>query len=346
MTLKYPRSFASDNNSGVHPKIMEAIVAANTGHTIAYGDDIYTQTAIDAFKFHFGENTQVFFVYNGTAANVLGLTSATRSFNSVICAETAHINVDECGAPEKFSGCKLLSIPTKDGKIKPADIQNHLHGFDFEHHAQPKVISITQPTELGTLYSLEEIKAITKLADQYRMIVHMDGARIANAAVALDKDFREFTRDVGIDILSFGGTKNGMMVGEAILFFNESVARDFKYLRKQGMQLNSKMRFISAQFNAYLTDDLWKKNARHANKMAQILKNNIESITGINITQSVDSNGIFAIIPSKFIPILQQEFFFYVWDEEKSEVRWMTSFDTQEEDIFKFANLLREVIHP
>ena len=346
MTQKNSRSFASDNNSGVHPKIMEAIVAANTGHTIAYGDDIYTQAAIDEFKTHFGQDTQVFFVYNGTAANVLGLTSATHSFNSVICAETAHINVDECGAPEKFSGCKLLSIPTKDGKIKPVDIQTHLHGFGFEHHSQPKAISITQPTELGTVYSPAEIEAITSLADQYEMIVHMDGARIANAAVALGMDFREITRDLGIDILSFGGTKNGMMFGEAVIFFNQHLAEDFKYLRKQGMQLNSKMRFISAQFEAYLKDGLWKRNAQHANKMAQLLKNNIESITGIKITQQVDTNGIFAIIPSDSIPLLQEEYFFYVWNEKTSEVRWMTSFDTQEADILKFANQVRQAIDP
>ena len=346
MNQKNPRGFASDNNSGIDSQIMEAIVAANTGHAIAYGDDVYTQTAIDQFRAHFGADLQVFFVYNGTAANVLGLTSATRSFNSIICAETAHINVDECGAPEKFSGCKLLSIPTQDGKLRPADIQKHLHGFGFEHHSQPKAISITQPTELGTVYSPAEIEAITSLADQYEMIVHMDGARIANAAVALGMDFREITRDLGIDILSFGGTKNGMMFGEAVIFFNQHLAEDFKYLRKQGMQLNSKMRFISAQFEAYLKDGLWKRNAQHANKMAQLLKNNIESITGIKITQQVDTNGIFAIIPSDSIPLLQEEYFFYVWNEKTSEVRWMTSFDTQEADILKFANQVRQAIDP
>ena len=245
MTTKHLRGFASDNNAGVHSDILKAMLSANVGHTIAYGDDQYTHAAVDMFKEHFGRDIAVYFVYNGTAANVLSLTSSTHSFNSIICAETAHINVDECAAPEKFSGCKLLSIPTRNGKITPGDIKKHLHGFGFEHHAQPKAISITQPTELGTLYTPEEIKGVTDLAKEYGLIVHMDGARIANAAAALDLDLKAITRDVGVDLLSFGGTKNGMMFGEAVLFFNEKLADNFKYIRKQGMQLNSKMRFIA-----------------------------------------------------------------------------------------------------
>jgi threonine aldolase len=344
MTAKHPRGFASDNNAGVHPDILEAIQAANVGHAIAYGDDPYTDAAVDTFKKIFGSDIEVYFVYNGTAANVLSLTSSTRSFNSIICAETAHINVDECGAPEKFSGCKLLTIPTQNGKITPAVIQRHLHGFGFEHHAQPKAISITQPTELGTLYTPEEIQEITSLAKRYDLIVHMDGARIANAAVALNMGLKSITRDLGIDLLSFGGTKNGMMFGEAVLFFNESLADNFKYIRKQGMQLNSKMRFIAAQFAALLSTNLWKKNALHANQMARKLESEIQRIPGIKITQPVETNAVFALLPPEDIPTLQKEFFFYVWSEANSEVRWMTSFDTEDADIIQFARLLKEVI--
>ncbi len=344
MTTAHLRGFASDNNAGVHPEILKAMHAANVGHTIAYGDDRYTHDAVGRFKELFGSDIGVYFVYNGTAANVLSLTSATRSFNSIICAETAHINVDECGAPEKFSGCKLLSIPTQNGKITPDDIKRHLHGFGFEHHAQPKAISITQPTELGTLYTPEEILDITDLAKKYDLIVHMDGARIANAAAALNMSLRAITRDVGVDLLSFGGTKNGMMFGEAVLFFNEKPADNFKYIRKQGMQLNSKMRFIAAQFLALLSNDLWKNNALHANKMARKLKSEIEKIPNIVITQPVETNAVFALVPPEDIPTLQKEFFFYVWDETVSEVRWMTSFDTEEADIIQFAELLKEVV--
>ena len=344
MTKKHIRGFASDNNSGVHPDIMKAIQNANGGHTIAYGDDVYTQAALDKFRDVFGGDIEVYFVYNGTAANVLSLTSSTRSFNAIICAETAHINVDECGAPEKFSGCKLLSIPTTNGKIIPDDIRKHLHGFGFEHHAQPKVISITQPTELGTLYTPEEIQDITHLAKQHGLIVHMDGARIANAAAALDLSLKAITRDVGIDIMSFGGTKNGLMFGEALVFFNAALSDNFKYIRKQGMQLNSKMRYVSVQFQALLSDGLWKKNAQHANEMAQKLKSEVERIPLVEITQRVQTNAVFASLPPRFIATLQESFFFYVWDESTSEVRWMTSFDTEEEDILEFAKLIRSTL--
>lgn len=336
------RGFASDNNSGVHPDILAAISRANAGHTIAYGDDPYTRAAEETFKKTFGRDIEVFFVYNGTAANVLGLKSATRSFNSIICAETAHINVDECAAPEKFCGSKLLSVPTQDGKLRVPDIEKHLHGFGFEHHAQPGVISITQPTELGTLYTPSEISAIVDLARKHDLVVHMDGARIANAAAALNLDLKACTRDLGVDVLSFGGTKNGMMFGEALVFFNPDLSVNFKYIRKQGMQLNSKMRYISAQFEAYLSHGLWRDNARHANKMAAILKRGIDEIPGVTVTQKVETNGVFAIIPQKFIQELQQEFFFYIWNEALSEVRWMTSFDTQVEDVESFLNLLKD----
>jgi len=342
MKQKNKRGFASDNNPAVHPKILQAIIDASHGHTIAYGDDIYTLDAIEKIKEHFGENIDVYFVFNGTGANVLGLKALTNSFNSIICAETAHINVDECGAPEKFTGCKLLSVPTNNGKLTIEAIKYHMHGFDFEHHSQPKVISITQATELGTVYSPDEIKAITDFAHKYDMFVHVDGARICNAAASLNLSLKEITTDVGIDILSFGGTKNGMMFGEAIIFFDKKLTENFKYIRKQGMQLASKMRFIAVQFIAMLENELWLENASHANKMAKLLADEVAKIPQIKITQKVETNGIFVIIPQECIEPLQNEFFFYIWDENKSEVRWMTSYDTTEEDIFDFVKLLKK----
>jgi threonine aldolase len=338
------RGFASDNNSGIHPEILNAISQANQGHAVGYGGDELTEKARQRFKQEFGEQTEVFFVFNGTGANVLGLSTLTQSFNSIICADTAHIQVDECGAPEKLTGCKLLPVETVKGKISPEGIKKYLHGFDFEHHSQPKVISISQVTELGTVYSLEEIKAITSLAHEYGLFVHMDGARLANAAVALNLPFRTFTVDAGVDALSFGGTKNGMMMGEAVLFFNPELAKFTKYIRKQSMQLYSKMRFVSAQFLAYFENDLWKRNAAHSNNMAKLLETEVKKITAIQLTQEVEANGVFAIVPSEIIPKLQEKYFFYMWDESRSEVRWMTSFDTHEDDIYAFAALIKSLV--
>jgi len=338
------RGFASDNNSGVHPEILKAIADANSGHTIAYGDDIYTQRAKAKFYEYFGNDIEIYFVFIGTAANVLGLNAATRSWNSVICAETAHINEDECGAPEKFNGFKLLPVETHNGKLTVESIQKHMKGFDFEHHSQAKVISITQATELGTVYTIDEIKTLADFAHTNNMYLHMDGARIANAAVTLNKSFKEFTKDAGVDILSFGGTKNGMMYGEAILFLNKQLGQDFKYVRKQGMQLASKMRFISAQFERYLSDNLWYQNAQHSNKMAQLLASKIKEISQITITQKVEANGVFAIVPAEIVPELQKEYFFYEWDEVRSEVRWMASFDTTEKDILNFVELIKKLL--
>lgn len=338
------RGFASDNNSGIHPEILSAIYAANEGHAVGYGGDKITKMAIQRFKQEFGDETDVYFVFNGTGANVLSLSTLTHSFHSVICAETAHIQMDECGAPEKFTGSKLLPVQTVKGKITPEGISKYLHGFDFEHHSQPKIVSISQVTELGTVYTLDEIKAITTLAHQYGLFVHMDGARLANAAVALDLPFRAFTVDAGVDVLSFGGTKNGMMLGEAVLFFNPELSKNAKYIRKQSMQLFSKMRFVSCQFLAYFNNDLWKTNATHSNKMAKLLAQKIMKIPAIQLTQEVDANGVFAIVPPEIIPQLQEKYFFYMWDEHRSEVRWMTSFDTEEEDILKFAALIKSLI--
>lgn len=342
---KNKRGFASDNNSGVHPEIMKAINEANEGHTIAYGDDPYTQRAKEKFYEHFGADIDIYFVFIGTAANVLGLNAATRSWNSVICAETAHINEDECGAPEKFNGFKLLTVETPDGKLTVDLVQKHMKGFDFEHHSQPKIISITQATELGTVYTPDEIKKLADYAHQHDMFLHMDGARIANAAVSLNSGFKEFTKDAGVDILSFGGTKNGMMYGEAIIFLNKALGQDFKFVRKQGMQLASKMRFISAQFEKYLTNNLWFKSAEHANKMAKLLENKVKEIPQIKITQKVQANGVFAMVPKKIVADLKQEYFFYDWDESKNEVRWMCSFDTKEKDILTFVELIKSKLN-
>ena len=338
------RGFASDNNSGVHPDILNSILSVNKGHTIGYGDDPYTKNAISILKNIFDEDAEIFFVFTGTGANVLGLDAVTHSYNAVICAETAHIYVDECGAPEKFSGCKLLPVTVPDGKLTVELIRQHMNGFGFEHHVQPKVISLSQSTEMGTVYTFNELKEICDYAHGNDLYVHMDGARISNASAYLNSGFRKITRDAGIDVLSFGGTKNGMMYGEAVIFFRNELASDFKYIRKQGMQLASKMRFISAQFIAYLDKNLWLRNAMHANKMAKMLHDEVVTIPGIKITQKVESNGVFAIIPPHIIPQLQKEFFFYVWNEDTSEVRWMTSFDTTESDIQAFTGLLRKLI--
>ena len=338
------KGFASDNNSGIHPLFLEAIGHANVGHATGYGDDIYTNRATELFKQEFGNDTEVFFVLTGTGANILSLQSVSRSFHSILCAETAHIQVDECGAPEKFTGSKVIPIATSNGKITVEQIMEHLHGFGFEHHAQPGVISITQSTELGTVYSIDEIKAIADLAHRHHMFLHMDGARISNAAIALNADFRAFTRDAGVDVLSFGGTKNGLMLGEAVLFFNPELSRYTKYYRKQAAQLYSKMRFVSAQFIPYLSQRIWKTNAEHSNRMAKLLEAEVSKVPGVKITQRVESNGVFAIIPKAVIPKLQKDYFFYVWNENVGEVRWMTSFDTGEDEIIDFASKLKNYL--
>lgn len=336
------RGFASDNNAGVHPDILAEIANVNSGHTRGYGADIYTERANELFRDHLGSATETFFVFTGTAANVLGITGITRSWNAVITASTAHLETDECGAPEKFTGCKILTVDTPDGKITPDLIARHLHGFDFEHHAQPKVISITQSTEMGTVYTVSEIRKLAHCAHSRGMLLHMDGARLANAAVALDLPFRDFTSEAGVDVLSFGGTKNGMMFGEAICFLKPALSSNFKYIRKQGMQLASKMRYISAQYIGYFKNDLWRNLASHANNMAQILAEKISLIEGLTITQKVQANGIFVIMPRDIAEKLRQHYFFYPWNGQTSEYRLMTSWDTQEEDIENFVALLKK----
>lgn len=341
---KPSRSFASDNNAGVHPEIMEAIARANDGHVVAYGDDSYTERAVAKFRAHFGKDAEVFFVFGGTGANVLGLKAVTRSHQAIICADTAHINVDECGAPEKFTGCKLLSVPTRSGKFAVSSFKHFMDGVGFEHHVQPRVISISQATEMGTVYTPKEIKELAAFAHQNDMVLHMDGARIANAAAGLRLPLSAITKDVGVDVLSFGGAKNGMMYGEAVVFFDKSLAKDFKYTRKQGTHLPSKMRFISAQFEALLANDLWRRNAEHANRMAQVLARELARVPQITITQKVEANGVFALVPKKYVPRLQKQYFFYVWNEQTSEVRFMTSFDTTKEDIADFVGLVKKTV--
>ena len=336
------RGFGSDNFSGVLPEIFQALEEASYGHQHSYGEDEYSAKAIQDFKNIFGEDIEVFFVYNGTGANVLGLSAFLRPYQAVICAETAHINVDECGAIEKQSGSKLLTVPTFDGKLTLGLIENHMHGFGDPHHAQPKVISLTECTELGTVYTPEELKAICDYAHTHGMVVHMDGARLSNAVAYLGCPPRALTTDAGIDVLSFGGTKNGMMFGEAVIFFNTSTIAEVPFIRKQAMQLHSKTRFIAAQFSTVLKDGLWLKAAAHANRMAQMLANEAENIPGVRITQEVQGNEIFAIIPRDKIKALQEKCFFYVWDENASEVRWVCSFDTTESDIIEFVNILRQ----
>lgn len=344
MIAKVSKSFASDNYSGTHPKIFEAMQKANLGHTSAYGTDEYTVSAVKKFKEHFGNDVDVYFVYNGTGANVLGLKAVTKSFNSIICAEAAHLNVDECCAPEKFTGCKLLTVPTTDGKISVKKLQHHVYGFGDQHHAQPKVISITQPTELGTLYTSAEVKELADYAHKNNMLLHVDGARLSNAAASLNQSLQEITFDLGVDVLSFGGTKNGMMFGEAVIFRNKELSRDFAFVRKQGMQLASKMRFISVQFEEMLSNDLWLKNAQHSNKMAKTLADEVKNIPQLKITQKVEANGVFVIVPKQYVPTLQKEYSFYVWNEQTSEVRWMCSFDTTKEDIHNFVALLKKIV--
>lgn len=338
------KSFASDNYAGIHPTILQAIIAANTGHEKAYYNDTYTQQAIELFQQHFGAHIDVYFVLTGTAANVLGLSTLLRPYQAVICPESAHINVDEAGAPENYMGSKLLTVPTADGKLTVDNIQQQLYAFGDQHKVQPKVISISQSTELGTVYSPAEIKKLTEFAHCHGMYVHMDGARLCNAAASLEVPLAQLTTETGIDILSFGGTKNGLMIGEALIFFNQELAKDFKYIRKQGMQLASKSRFIATQFIALLSNNLWLENAQRANNMAQLLAQKLQQVPEVTISQAIQTNAVFAKLDPRLVPILQEKYFFYVWDEKTSEVRWMTSFDTTKEDIYSFVAFLQESI--
>jgi threonine aldolase len=341
---KPTRNFASDNNAGVHPEVLEAIARANQGHVVAYGDDPYTRSAIAKFEEHFGSGIEVFFTFNGTGANVLGLQALNRPYHAVLCSDYAHIYTDECGAPEKHTGCKLIPLPHQDGKITLDSVRHAYHGIGDQHHVQVRVISITQSTEMGTVYQPEEIQALAQFAHEREMFLHMDGARIANAAASLGQTLRQATRGLGVDVLSFGGTKNGIMGGEAVVFFNRGPASDFLYLRKQGMQLASKMRFIAAQFEALLTNNLWQRSAEHANRMALLLEAELRRIPQVKVVWKVEANGVFAQIPRHAVQKIKDRYFFYMWIEEECIVRWMCSFDTTEDDVKEFAKVVAEAV--
>jgi len=342
--MKPLRSFASDNNAGIHPEIIKAIALANEGHVVGYGADPYTRSMVHKFREQFGTDSEVFVVFNGTGANCLSLQVLTKSYHAVICAASAHIYTDECGAPEKFTGCKLIPIETSDGKLTVDMVRHAYHGIGDEHHVQPKVVSITQCTEMGTVYQPDEIRALARFAHEHDMYLHVDGARIANAAASLGQTLRQATRELGVDVLSFGGTKNGIMGGEAVVFFQPSLSADFLFLRKQAMQLASKMRFVSAQLAALLTNDLWLANAQHSNRMAKLLEGEVSRIPQVKIVYKVEANGVFAKLPRAAIARIQERYFFYIWNEEESVVRWMCSFDTSEDDVRDFAKFVAQVV--
>ena len=337
------RGFASDNYSGVHPEVLAAIAAANDGHQVAYGEDAYTARLQEVMAHHFGDGVEAFPVFNGTGANVVGLQSMLPRWGAVIAASTAHINVDEGGAPERVAGIKILNVPTEDGKLTPELIDREAWGWGDEHRAQPLVVSITQSTELGTLYTPDEIRAIADHIHPLGMRLHLDGARISNAAASLGLPLRAFTRDAGVDVLSFGGTKNGAMIGESIVVLDREASAGLTYLRKLDMQLSSKMRFVSAQLIALLEGDLWLRNATHSNAMAQRLRAGVEAgiadgtISGVAFTQPTQANGVFATLPDGVADRLRAAFRFYDWDAARNEVRWMCSFDTSEADVDAFV---------
>jgi threonine aldolase len=336
------RGFASDNYAGVHPEVLDALVAANEGHQIAYGEDVYTERLQHIVREHFGPQAQAFPVFNGTGANVVALQALTRRWEAVICTETAHIHSDEGGAPEKMAGLKLLTVPTPDGKLTPALVDRQAWGFGDEHRAQPAVVSLTQSSELGTCYTPAEVAAVAEHAHERGMRVHLDGARIANAAASLGVPLRAFTTDVGVDVLSFGGTKNGLLAAEAVVVLDPDTVSGVQYLRKTSMQLASKMRFFSAQLVALLEGDLWLRSAQHANAMARRLEAAVRDVPGVMITQPVQANAVFAVLPREVTARLQKRVRFYTWNEHTGEVRWMCSFDTTEEDVDAFAAAIAE----
>jgi threonine aldolase len=336
------RGFASDNYAGVHPEILAALALANGGHQVAYGEDDYTRHLQEVFRAHLGPKTEGFPVFNGTGANVVALQALTERWGAVICADSAHINVDECGAPERVGGLKLLTVPAPHGKLTPELIDREAHGWDDEHRAQPQVVSITQTTELGSCYTPEEIRAICDHAHERGMKVHLDGSRIANAAATLDVPLRAFTTDVGVDVLSFGGTKNGLLFGECVVVLNPGAVRAMKHLRKLSMQLASKMRFVSVQFEALLSGDLWLRSASHANAMARRLAHGVRDVEGVEVVHPVESNAVFATLPHDVAERLQKRYRFYFWDEAAGLVRWMCAFDTTEADVDAFVTALRE----
>lgn len=340
------RTFASDNAAPAHPAILRAVERANQGHAISYGADPWTAAANEKFVELLGDGIDVYYTYNGTGANVIALSTLLRPHEAVIAPASAHLNTDECGAFERFTGSKIIAVPSNDGKLQASTIEPLLHSSKEEHHVVPRVISISQATEYGGLYTPAELRELCTFAHAHELLVHMDGARIANATAAIGAPLRTGTRDAGIDVLTFGGTKNGLLFGEAIVFMQREMhAGVARFARKQGMHLASKMRFISAQFEALLSDELWLQNATHANRMAKELEHAVREISGVTITRPVECNAIFARIPPQAIAPLQERFFFYVFDDHASEVRWMTTYETTPEDIQAFAAAVRDVLH-
>jgi threonine aldolase len=338
------RGFASDNSATVHPLVLGAIARANVGHAFGYGHDPYSERVLGLIAEQFGRDARAFLVWGGTAANVLSLRAVCRPWQAAICAETAHLNVDEGGAPEGVAGVKLLTIPGENGKLTPSRVRERIARIGDEHAVQPRVLSISQCTELGTCYSMKETKALADLAHAHEMVLHIDGARLANAAAWLELPLRALTTDSGVDVVSFGGTKNGLLGAEAVVFLNPDLADGFQYLRKQSLQLASKMRFLAAQFEALLTDELWLRSAYQANQMALRLGRGVNKMRHVEITRPVQSNAVFARITPKAIARLQQDFAFYTWDESTNEVRWMCSWDTTEEDVDAFIEAIAEAV--
>jgi threonine aldolase len=334
------RGFASDNYAGVHPEVLTALAEANGGHQVSYGEDVYTERLHAVMEQHFGRPVEVYPVFNGTGANVLSLQSMLPPWGAVICAETAHIHTDENAAPERVAGIKLLTVPTPDGKLTPELVDRQAWGWGDEHRAQPLVVSITQTTELGTCYTAEEIAALAAHAHERGMKVHLDGARIANAAASLDLPLRAFTTDVGVDVVSFGGTKNGLLGAEAVVVLDPAASTGLTYLRKMNMQLASKMRFISAQLVALLEGDLWLRSAQHANAMAQRLHRGVADLPGVRVARPVQANAVFAVLPPGVADRLRAQFRFYDWDVATGEVRWMCAFDTTEADVDAFVTAI------
>jgi len=340
-----PRNhFASDNNSPAHPEVIQAVLEANQGHTLAYGDDYFTERANAKLRQVFGTPCEPFFLYTGTGANVLSMAALTRSHHAVICSESAHLHGAECGAAEKFAGVKLLTVPTRTGKIDVEDIEAQLGHERDQHHVQPKVVSLTQATEYGQCYTVEELGRICEFAHQNGLYVHMDGARLYTACSALGASPTEMTREAGLDVLSLGGTKLGLLGAEAVLFFRPELAADFSYIRKQGMQLASKMRFLAVQMEALFEDDLWLRLASHANAMARMLSDELRAIPGLELTREVQTNMVYAAIPPEAVKRIRERYLFYVFDEKRWEVRLVTNYDTTEEDVRGFAEAARQAL--
>jgi threonine aldolase len=337
-------AFASDYCAPIHPAVLAAIGRANVGHVGAYGADPFTGEAVERLRAVFGPRADPYFVFNGTSANVLAIGSCCRPFETAICASTAHVVVDECGAVERLMGVRLTTVPSPSGKLTIDGMLLRVEGRGDEHRVQPRCVSMTQATEYGTVYSVAEVRALTSAAHGAGLWVHMDGARLANAAASLDVSLAALTAECGVDVVSFGGTKNGAMLAEAVIFFEPELAREFKYRRKQMGQLASKMRYAAVQFTALLTDDLWLANARHANAMARRLADGLSTVRGLTLTQPVESNAVFAIVPRQALAALERGGVFYVWDERRTEIRLVCSFDTTPEDVDQFVAHVRGVL--